>query len=746
MSEGGIVERIEPTDFSAALGERYLAYALSTITARSLPDLRDGLKPVQRRLLWAMLQLRLDPSSAFKKSARVVGDVIGKYHPHGDAAVYEALVRLAQDFAQRYPLVEGQGNFGNVDGDGAAAMRYTEARLTPVAMALLEGIDRDTVDFRPTYDGSEREPVVLPAAFPNLLANGATGIAVGMATSIPPHNAGELFDALAWMLSRPADAPPPTAEELLRFVKGPDLPTGGVIVETPAVLAEVYRTGRGSLRLRARWHREDLAYGQYQLVVTEIPWLVQKGRLVERIAELLVAKRLPLLADFRDESTDTVRLVFVPRSRSVPAEALAEQLFKLTELEVRLAVNMNVLDARGVPRVMSLAQLLEGYLAHRMEVLERESRFRLREIADRLELVEGYLRIFLDIEGVIRIVREEDEPKPALMAAFGLSERQAEAILNLRLRNLRRLEEEELRREAARLQRERAELEHLLSSESARRKKLRAEMLEGKKRFGSGALGARRTSIAEPPEVDPSLLEAPVERYPVTVLLSEKGWIRALKGKLEPGAEVRYKEGDGPRFVLEGHSTDRLLVLTADGKAFTLSIDKLPGGRGTGEPLSLFLDLAKGVPIVAARILRPEGRLVLGTRKGFGFVVREAAIAAQTRAGRQIVDLAENDALRVAAPVEGDLVVVSGTNHKILVFPLAELPERTRGRGSVLMRLGGAELADLLTTSGERGIVWRRGEEKHTWREFEGYLGRRGGSGRLAPPGFPEDHRFGFAP
>jgi topoisomerase-4 subunit A len=744
MSRKEAAQRIEPVDFGRALGERYLAYALSTITARSLPDLRDGLKPVQRRLLWAMLQLRLDPASGFKKCARVVGDVIGKFHPHGDAAVYEALVRLAQAFAQRYPLIDGQGNFGNIDGDAAAAMRYTEARLTPVAMALLDGIDQDTVDFRPTYDGSEQEPVVLPAAFPNLLANGATGIAVGMATSIPPHNAGELFDALAWMLDRPAGASPPTAEELLRFVQGPDLPTGGIIVEPRETLIEAYRTGRGSLRLRARWEREELAYGQYQIVVTEIPWLVQKSRLVEKLAELLAAKRLPLLADLRDESTDTVRLVLVPKSRSVPPEALMEQLFKVSELEVRLPINMNVLDARGVPRVMGLAELLEGYLAHRMEVLERRSRFRLRQIADRLELVDGYLKIFLDIDRVIRIIREEEEPKPALVAAFELTDRQAEAILNLRLRNLRRLEEEGLRKEARDLRREQAELEHLLADEGARRRELRAEMLEGKKRFGSGPLGARRTRLEGPPAVAPEILELPVERNPVTVLLSEKGWVRALKGRLEPGVEVRFKEGDAGRFVLEGWSTDRLLILTADGKVYTVGVDKLPGGRGSGEPLSLFLDLAKGVEIVAARIHRPEGKLVLATRRGLGFVAPEAQLVAQTRAGRQVLHLGEDDALAFAVPVEGDLVAVSATNHKLLVFPLAELPEQAKGKGVTLMRLKGAALADLVTTSAERGLAWRAGEQLRPLKDWEAYRGRRGGAGRLAPRGFPKDHRFGL--
>jgi topoisomerase-4 subunit A len=622
-------------------------------------------------------------------------------------------------------------------------MRYTEARLTPVAMALLEGIDQATVDFRPTYDGSEQEPLVLPAAFPNLLANGSTGIAVGMATSIPPHNAGELLAALAWLLGRPADAPPATAEELLHFVRGPDLPTGGVIVEPPEVLAEAYRTGRGALRLRARWEREDLPYGQYQIVVSEIPWQVQKSRLVERLAELLAAKRLPLLADLRDESAETVRLVLVPKSRAVPPEAVMEQLFRTTELEVRLSVNMNVLDARGVPRVMGLLELLDGYLAHRMEVLVRRSRHRLAAIADRLELVEGYLKIFLDLDRVIRIIREEDEPKPALVAAFALSERQAEAILNLRLRNLRRLEEEGLRAEARDLARERAGLERLLASEPERRERLRAEMLEAGRRFGGGPLGTRRTRFDTPPTLAPEALEPPTERFPVTVLLSEKGWIRALRGRLEAGAEVRHKEGDGPRFQLDGQSSDRLLLLTADGKAYTLPVERLPGGRGTGEPVTLFLDLASGVPIVAVRIHRPDGRLLLATRRGLGFVAPEAAIVAQTRAGRQVVNLAEGDVLAVAAPVEGELVAVSGSNHKLLVFPTAELPEQARGKGVILMRLKGAELADLVTTTAERGLAWRAGEQVRSFRELAPYQGRRGGAGRVAPRGFPKDHRFG---
>ncbi len=630
---------IRPINLKEALSERYLAYALSTITSRSLPDVRDGLKPVQRRLLHAMRELRLDPASGFKKCARVVGDVIGKFHPHGDVAVYDAMVRLAQDFAQRYPLVDGQGNFGNIDGDNAAAMRYTEARLTAVAMALLEGIDQDTVDFRPTYDGSETEPVVLPAAFPNLLANGASGIAVGMATSIPPHNAGELFRALAWLLERPAGAPAPDAAELCRFVQGPDLPTGGILIEDQATIAEAYRTGRGALRLRARWEREDLAHGQYQIVVTEIPWQVQKSRLVERLAELLSLKKLPLLGDLRDESSDTVRLVLVPKARTVPPELLMESLFRTSDLEVRLSLNMNVLDRTGVPRVMGLAELLSSFLDHRMEVLVRRSRFRLTKIADRLEVVQGYLKAFLDIDRVIKIIREEDEPRPVLMAAFELTERQAEAILNLRLRNLRRLEEMELKKEERALGKEQRELQALLADQGKRRARLKEEMLAGEAAFGSGPLGDRRTTLEAAPTVEPQLLEVPVERFPVTVLLSAKGWIRAARGHLEDKAEIKYKEGDSERFLLKAQSADKLLVFASDGRCYALPIDRLPGGRGQGEPLSLSIDLAKGADILSVRIHDPEGRLVFATRDGRGFIASEKDIAAQTRAGKQVVNL-----------------------------------------------------------------------------------------------------------
>jgi topoisomerase IV subunit A len=708
---------VVPIELKAALSERYLAYALSTITSRSLPDVRDGLKPVQRRLMYAMLQLRLDPAAGFKKCARVVGDVIGKYHPHGDVAVYDALVRLAQSFSQRYPLVDGQGNFGNVDGDNAAAMRYTEARLTAVAAALLDGIDQDTVDFRETYDGSEREPVVLPAAFPNLLANGSSGIAVGMATSIPPHNAGELFRALAFMLERP-EGEPVGVGELMRFVAGPDLPTGGVLIEPAAVIEEAYRTGRGSLRLRARWEVEKLAHGQYQIVVTEIPFQVPKSRLIERLAELLAAKKLPLLADLRDESSEDIRLVLVPRSRGVPAELVMEQLFRQSELD--------------------------AFIAHRLEVLVRGSRFRLGKIDDRLEILEGYLRIFLDIDRVIRIIREEDEPKPVLMATFELSERQAEAVLNLRLRNLRRLEEMALEKERKGLRREKKELETLLASPARRRAHLAAAMHAGAETWGAGELGRRRTELGAAPIVDATAFELPVERLPVTVISSAKGWIRAMRGHVTDTAEIKYKDGDSERFVMHATSADKLLAVASDGRCYLIGIDKLPSARGLGEPLNLLIDMAKGAELVDLLVHRPDGRLVLATRNGRGFIARESEVAAQTRAGKQVVNVEPGDRVTVAAPVTGDHVAVIGTNHKLLVFATAELPEMTRGRGVTLQRYKDGQLADLTTLDLADGLAWpmASGNRIRHEKDLTGWLGKRGQAGKMAPSGFPRDQKF----
>jgi topoisomerase IV subunit A len=729
---------IQPVPFTDALSERYLAYALSTITARSLPDVRDGLKPVQRRLLYAMLKLRLDPVSGYKKCARVVGDVIGKFHPHGETAIYDAMVRLAQSFAQRYPLVDGQGNFGNIDGDNAAAMRYTEARLTDVAMALLEAIDEDTVDFRPTYDGEEEEPVVLPAAFPNLLANGTSGIAVGMATSIPPHNAGELCRALSLLLDRP-DAP---LEALLEHVQGPDLPTGGILVEPRGSLTEAYRHGRGSLRLRARWQREDLPHGQYQVVVSEIPYQVQKARIVERIAELLVAKKLALLGDVRDESTEEIRLVLVPRSRTVAPEVLMEQLFRQTELEVRLSLNLNVLDANGVPRVMGLRQVLNAFLDHRMTVLIRRSRHRLGRIEDRLEVISAFHITYLNLDEVIRIIREEDDPKIELMRAFDLNDRQAEAILNMRLRNLRRLEERALLREQKALKGELKELKDLLADEGRRRANLKDELIATGTRFGAGSLGLRRTSIEAAPEVSLDALEIPVERTPVTVVCSRQGWIRVLRGHLEDQSELKYKEGDGPRFVIRAQSADRLLMLSSDGRSYLLSIDRLPGARGQGEPLRLHADLSRGAEPVMLDVHRPERHVLLVSSGARGFLVEEKAIGAQIRAGRQVFNLSQGETLRLAMPVEGDHLAVIGTNRKLLLFPLAELPVMARGKGVLLQRYREGRLSDATVLLMDKGLSWQTGRGTRSLADLRPWLGRRGQAGRIAPGGFPRANRF----
>jgi topoisomerase IV subunit A len=729
---------IEPVPLADALSRRYLAYALSTITARSLPDVRDGLKPVQRRVLYAMLKLRLDPDAGYKKCARVVGDVIGKYHPHGEVAIYDAMVRLAQEFAQRYPLVDGQGNFGNLDGDNAAAMRYTEARLTEVARALLDGIDQDTVDFRPTYDGSDEEPVVLPAAFPNLLANGTSGIAVGMATSVPPHNAGELCQALCQLLDQPDAA----SEALLEHIKGPDLPTGGVLVEPFASLVETYRTGRGSFRLRARWQREDLGHGQYQVVVTEMPYQVPKARLIERIAELLALRKLPLLADVRDESAEEVRLVLVPRARTVPAEVLMEQMFRQTDLEIRLPLNLNVLDAEGVPRVMSLAQALSAFLEHRMVVLVRRSRYRLGKIADRLEVLGAYRIAYLNLDEVIRIIREEDEPKVHLMRAFELTERQAEAILNMRLRNLRRLEEQALAKEERQLKAEQRQLERLLKDEGRRRAHLRAEIEEIREKFGDGPLGRRRTLLAELPEIDDLALEEPVERQPATVVCSRQGWLRVLRGHLEDGAELKYKEGDGERFVLKAETTDKLLLISSDGRGYLLPVERLPGGRGQGEPLRVHVELARGAEPVRLAVHRPEGKLLLASSSARGFIAEEQAIAAQTRTGKQVFNLDDGERLVVAVPAEGDHVATVGSNRKLLIFPQDQLPVMARGKGVTLQRYRDGELADACTLSLADGLSWPGGKGTRTVTDLAPWLGRRGQAGRMAPHGFPRSNRF----
>jgi topoisomerase-4 subunit A len=731
-------ESILPVPLHDALSTRYLNYALSTITSRSLPDVRDGLKPVHRRLLYAMRQLRLASNTPPKKSARVVGDVIGQYHPHGDASIYDALVRMAQDFAQRYRLVDGQGNFGNIDGDNAAAMRYTEARLTAVAEALLEGIDDDAVDFRETYDGEGREPVVLPAAFPNLLANGSQGIAVGMATSIPPHNVGEICDALQILIKRPAA----TVDDLLSVVQGPDFPTGGELVESAAAIREAYATGRGAFRIRARWEIEKQPLGLYQIVVTEIPYQVQKSRLIEKLAEIVTAKKLSTLEDVRDESAEDVRIILVPKSRNVEADMLMEQLFRLTDLETRFSLNMNVLDATNVPRVMGLKDVCRAFLDHRHEVLERRSRHRLAKIERRLEILGGYLIVFLDLDEVIRIIREEDEPKQGLMARFSLTELQADAILDMRLRSLRKLEEMEIRREFDGLSGERDDLLALLADEGKRWKAISTEIKLIKKRFGQDTeLGRRRTKIGEPPSAVVVSLEPQIEREPITVFLSEKGWIRALRGHGLDPAEIKYKDGDSAGFVLQAETTDKILLFGSDGRFYTLGADKLPRGRGFGEPVRMLVDLANDADIVALLAHVPGRKLVLASTDGRGFVVPEAGVVAQTRAGKQVLNLNDGARAAVCRPVAGDTVAVVGTNRRLLCFPLSELPEMPRGKGVTLQKYHGAALSDLTVFKREEGLVWQMGGGR-TRTEPEIPVTTRGRTGNLPPRGFPQNNKF----
>ena len=727
-----------------ALEERYLAYALSTIVNRALPDARDGLKPVHRRLLYAMQQLRLDPGAAFKKCARVVGDVIGKFHPHGDQAVYDALVRLTQEFAQRYPLIDGQGNFGNVDGDNPAAMRYTEARLTDIAQLLLAGIDEDAIDFKPTYDGSENEPVVLPGAFPNLLANGSQGIAVGMATSIPPHNAAELCDAALHLIATPNAR----SRTLLKYVPGPDFPTGGVIVDPPELIAEAYSSGRGSFRVRARWHKEDTGRGTYLIIVTEIPWLVQKGRLVERLAELINEKKLPLVADARDESAEDIRLVIEPRSRTVDAALLMESLFKLTELESRIPLNMNVLIRGRIPKVVGLAEALTEWLAHRREVLVRRSRFRLNQIDHRLEVLGGYLVAYLNLDRVIRIIRSEDEPKPVLMKTFRLSDVQADAVLNMRLRNLRRLEEMQIRHEDKELRSERKSLKDLLASEKAQWSRVAEEIRQLRARFGpKTVLGKRRTGFAEAPEHDESAIEeALVEREPITVVVSEKGWIRALRGVVTDLSGVTFKADDRLKFAFPAETTSKCLVLATNGRFYTLEAAKLPGGRGHGEPIRLFIDLEQEADLV--RVFRYQGarKLLVASAQGRGFVVPEDECVAITRKGKQVLNVTLPDAARAVAAVEGDLVAAIGENRKMIVFPLDQVPEMTRGRGVRLQRYKDSGLSDIKTFRTQEGLAWTDAAGRafsSTIGELADWRGNRADAGRLAPKGFPRSNRFG---
>ena len=741
MSNPATAEDIRETRLADALSERYLSYALSTITARSLPDVRDGLKPVHRRLLYAMRQLKLDPNSGFKKCARVVGDVMGKYHPHGDQAIYDAMVRLAQDFAVRYPLVEGQGNFGNIDGDNAAAMRYTEARLTAVAWALLDGIDRNAVDFRNTYDGEDAEPMVLPARFPNLLANGAAGIAVGMATSVPPHNAGELCDALLHLIKFPHV----TFDKLADFIPGPDFPTGGVLVEPHDSIVEAYKTGRGSFRLRARWVKEKLPHGQYQIVITDIPYQVQKSRLIEKVAELLNTRKLPMLNDIRDESTEDVRILLEPKNRTVDPKLLMEHLFKQTDLETRIGLNMNVLNAENVPGVMNLREILQAFLDHRHDVLVRETKHRLGKIEHRLEVLGGLLLAYLNLDEVIRIIRETDEAKEELMKTFDLTEVQADAILNMRLRQLRKLEEIEIRREHDDLSKEQKVLKALLEDKKRRWKAIASEITEMRKNFGKKTeLGRRRTDIGTPPTAMIVPPEAMIEKEPVTVIHSDKGWIRAARGHVDNASSMKFKEGDRLRFAMHAETTDKLVIFGTNGRFYTLGIDKLPGGRGHGEPVRLMIDLPNGDDVVDMFILQGGRKFIVASDAGRGFIVKENDVVAQTKNGKQVLNLKTGqEAVTLAVIGEGnDHIAVLGTNRKLLIFPLDELPVMGRGSGVIMQRYAQGGLADVTTLNLKEGLTWQtragvRGESNiKTW------VGKRAQAGQLPFKGFPKANRF----
>lgn len=741
----------EPSDVQdvalrEALEERYLAYALSTIMHRALPDARDGLKPVHRRILYGMNLLRLDPGAPFKKSAKIVGDVMGSFHPHGDQAIYDALVRLAQDFSSRYPLVDGQGNFGNIDGDTAAAYRYTEARMTDVARLLLEGINEDAVDFRPNYDGQSEEPSVLPAAFPNLLANGAQGIAVGMATSIPPHNAAELCDAALHLIDKPATK----SRGLMKYVKGPDFPTGGICIDTPDSIAEAYTTGRGSFRVRAKWHQEEGSRGTWVCVVTEIPWLVQKSRLIERIAELLNERKLPLLADIRDESAEDVRIVIEPKSRNVDPAVLMESLFKLTELESRIPLNLNVLVKGRIPQVIGLAECLREWLDHRREVLIRRSKYRVAQIEHRLEVLGGYLIAYLNLDKVIKIIRTEDEPKPVLIRTFKLTDVQADAILNMRLRNLRKLEEMEIRGEDKDLRAELKGLKGILGSEEEQWKKVAEQIKAVREAFGpKTAIGKRRTTFAEAPEHDLTAIEeALVEREPITVVVSEKGWVRTMKGHVADLSALAFKTDDKLGFAFFAETTSKLLLLATNGRFYTLDANKLPGGRGHGEPIRLFIDMEQEAGIVAMFVNTGGRKFLVASHEGRGFVVNEDDCVGNTRKGKTVLNVDLPDEAKVVALVNGDRVATIGDNRKLVVFPLDQVPDMARGRGVRLQRYKDGGLSDIVTFDAKQGLAWKDGagrEFSMTLKELSDWVGNRSDAGRLAPRGFPKSNKFGHS-
>ena len=733
---------IQGIELKDALEERYLAYALSTIMHRALPDVRDGLKPVHRRLLHVMRLLRLDPNTAFKKSAKIVGDVMGGYHPHGDQSIYDALVRLAQDFSSRYPLVDGQGNFGNIDGDGAAAYRYTEARMTEVARLLLQDLDENTVDFRPNYDGTVQEPVVLPGAFPNLLANGATGIAVGMATSIPPHNVAEICDAALHLIKTPGAS----VEKLTQFVIGPDFPTGGIVIDTRDSIVEAYKTGRGGFRVRARWEKEELQRGGWQIIVTEIPYLVQKSRLIERMAELLNDKKLTLLGDVRDESAEDIRVVLEPKTRNVDPDVLMEQLFRNTELESRFPLNLNVISQGRVPKVMSLKDVLREWLDHRREVLQRKSQHRLDEIARRLEILGGYLIAYLNIDEVIKIIREDDDPKPALMKRFKLTDTQAEAILNLRLRALRKLEEMQIRTENDDLTKEQGGLNKLLKSDEQQWTSISDDIKALKETFSKKTpLGRRRTDFAEAPTIDVDLDQAMIEKEPVTIVCSDKGWIRALKGHIEDVSTLTYKEGDAAKFIVPAQTTDKIMLFSSSGKFFTLDASKLPGGRGHGEPVRLLAELDAADTIVSVLVFETGVKLLLASTDGDGFVVLQDECLANTRKGKQVLNVKlPAEAISCARlPANADFVATVGDNRKLLIFKLSELPEMQRGKGVRLQKFKDGGLSDVCAFNLKEGLAWKDPSGRN-WSvtELAEWIGERAQSGRLPPRGFPKNNKF----
>ena len=748
-----------------AIGERYLTYALSTIMNRALPDARDGLKPVHRRILYAMRRLRLSSTGGFLKSAKISGDTMGDFHPHGDAAIYDAMARLAQDFTIRYPLVDGQGNFGNIDGDNPAASRYTEARMTIMAEALLQGLDEDAVDYRPNYDGRLEEPVVLPASYPNLLANGSSGIAVGMATNIPPHNIGELIDACLHLIKSPNAAD----ETLLNYVPGPDFPTGGVIVEPRENIAQAYATGRGSIRLRAKWEVEDLGRGMWQAVVTEIPYQVQKSKLVERLAELIQTKKVPILADIRDESAEDIRMVLEPKTKNVDPDVLMNMLFRNSDLEIRFSLNMNVLIDGVTPKVCSLKEVLRAFLDFRRDVLCRRSRHRMEKIDHRLEVLEGLIIAFLNLDRVIDIIRYDEDPKAALMREdwgrktaratseadyvspapvsgeeFGLTEVQTEAILNMRLRSLRKLEEMELVAERDKLMEERAGLEDLLASEELQWKTISSELRDVKKAFTKGLdRGARLTGFAEAGEVEDVPLEAMIEREPITVVCSQMGWIRAMKGHIDLGSELKFKDGDGPRFIFHAETTDRLLVFGSNGRFYTLSAANLPGGRGMGEPLRLMVDLPNEAQIIDIFSHVPDRKLLLASSAGDGFLVPETDVLAQTRTGRQVLNVRDDVIAKVCKPVQGDAVAVVGENRKVLVFMLDELPEMGRGKGVRLQKYKDGGLSDITTFTLADGLSWKDPAGRtRTETDLSEWIAKRATAGRMAPRGFPRNNTF----